>query len=183
MRWLSALVAFATLSVAASAQGLRQEVTVGAGALSPLSGFIADGRTTGFALRAGYQLRLKNHIGAEVGWTGAWPNRTEFGRYFDQVVLDRLQLVDYGLRGIVPVAGDRAELSAGVGGGYIWYDQGSSNSYLNGSLLQYSGRVAAPLNSRRRLWIGITLRVWRDLGRPTQQWLSTTGDLTYRFGG
>jgi hypothetical protein len=182
MQRLRVLVLFATMSIAGSAQGLRQEVSVGAGALSPLSGFIADGRTTGFDLRVGYQLRLKNHIGAELGWTGAWPSRTEFGRDFDQVVRDRLQLVDYGVRGIVPVARDRVELSAGIGGGYIWYDQGPSNSYLNSSLLQYSGRVAAPLNSRRRLWIGVTFRAWRDLGRPTQQWLSTTGDLTYRFG-
>ena len=182
MRWLKTIVAFAALSVAGLAQGLRQEVSVGAGALSPLSGYKAEDHTDGFDLRVGYQLRWKRHIGAEVGWTGAWPSRTEFGRDFEQMVRDRLQLVDYGLRGIVQIARDRVELSAGVGGGYIWYDQGSSNSYLNGSLLQYSGRVAAPLNSRRRLWVGVTVRVWRDLGRPTQQWLSTSGDLTYRFG-
>jgi len=49
-------------------------------------------------------------------------------------------------------------------------------------LLQYSGRVTAPVTPRRRFWVGITLRVWRDPGRPTQQWLSTTADLAYRFG-
>jgi len=182
MHWLRTLFVYATVSIAGSAQGVRQEISFGAGALSPLSGFKAEDHTTGFELRVGYQLRLRKHLGAEVGWTGAWPSRTEFGRDFDQVVRDRLQLVDYGVRGIVPVARDRAELSAGVGGGYIWYDQGSSNSYLNGSLLQYSGRVTAPVTPRRRFWVGITLRVWRDPGRPTQQWLSTTADLAYRFG-
>jgi hypothetical protein len=179
---LRTLIVMATVSIAGSAQGLRQEMNVGAGALLPLSGFKAEEYTAALDLRVGYQLRLRKYLGAEMGWTGAWPSRTDFGRDFDQLVRDRLQLVDYGVRGIVPVARDRAELSAGVGGGYIWYDRGSSNSFLNGSLLQYSGRVAAPLNSRRRIWIGMTFRVWRDLGRPTQQWLSTTGDVTYRFG-
>jgi hypothetical protein len=179
---LRTLIVMATVSIAGSAQGLRQEMNVGAGALLPLSGFKAEEYTAALDLRVGYQLRLRKYLGAEMGWTGAWPSRTDFGRDFDQLVRDRLQLVDYGVRGIVPVARDRAELSAGVGGGYIWYDRGSSNSYLNGSLLQYSGRVAAPVNPRRRIWIGITFRAWRDLGRPTQQWLSTTADVTYRFG-
>jgi hypothetical protein len=182
MLWLRSLTLFATLSSAAFAQGFRQDLSVGAGVLSPLSGYKADDHNAGPSLRIGYEIRLKKHIGAEAGWTGAWPTRTEFGRDFDMVVRDSFKLLDYGLRGVIPIAGDRAELSAGVGGGYIRQGQGPSESFRNDVLLQFSGRVTAPVGAQHRLRAGITVRAWRDLGRSTQQWLSTTGDLTYRFG-
>jgi hypothetical protein len=143
--WRSLFVIVMSCS-AVSAQDIGHELSLGVGGLFPVSGYKATAYATGPALRVAYELRFKRHIGAELGWTGAWPNQ--------DAARHQLQLVDYGLRGILPIAADRAELSAGVGGGYIWYDRGYSNSYLNGSLLQYSGRVAAPLNSRRRLWIG-----------------------------
>lgn len=162
----------AILCGAGSAQSVLHELSVGAGGLFPVSGYKTDSYATGPALRAGYQLRVKKHIGAEVGWTGTWPNQ--------EAVRHQLQFIDYGLRGIVPVARDRAELSAGIGGGYVVYDQRYPNS--DAALLQFSGRVAAPVDARRSFWVGITFRMWRDLGRPTQQWLTTTGELTYQFG-
>jgi hypothetical protein len=115
---------------------------------------------------------VKQYLGAEVGWTCTWPNQ--------ETVRHQLQFVDYGLRGIVPIAADHAEFSAGLGGGYVLYDQRYPN--MDAALLQFSGGLAIPIDAQRRCWVEITFRVWRDLGRPTQQWLTTTGELTYRFG-
>jgi len=182
MRWLGSLAVFTTLCSAGFAQRFQQDLSIATGILSPLSGYKADDHHTGPAFRIGYEIRLKRYISGEVGWTGAWPTRTEFGRDFDIIVRDSFKLVDFGLRGVMPIAGNRAEVSAGVGGGYIWQRRGPSESFLNDSLLQFSGRVTAPVGARHRFRTGITVRVWRDLGRSTQQWLSATGDLTYRFG-
>jgi hypothetical protein len=91
-----------------------------------------------------------------------------------------VSFLDYGLRGIVPVAAGRVELSAGLGGGYIWY--GPDDSYYNGSLLQYSGKATVAIDHHKHFRVGFTIRTWRDLGRPTQQWLSTTLSVVYGLG-
>lgn len=77
---------------------------------------------------------------------------------------------------------DRVELSVGSGGGYIWYDRGFENSFLDSALLQYSGKATFAFDHRKRFRLGFTVRTWRDLGRPTQQWLSTTGSVVYGIG-
>jgi hypothetical protein len=41
------------------------------------------------------------------------------------------------------------------------------------------GRIA--LDKRRRFWVGPTVRFSRDGGRPTQEWISLTGDFGFRF--
>jgi len=72
------------------------------------------------------------------------------------------------------------ELSAGLGGGYVWF--GPDNHYYNGSLLQYSGRATGGCRSSPALSRGLTVRTWRDTGSPIQQWLSTTVSVVYGFG-
>lgn len=96
---------------------------------------------------------------------------------------DGLKLLDYGVRGVLPLAADRVELSIGIGGGHIWYSRESGDSYFNDALLQYSGKATVALDSSKRFRIGLTIRAWRDVGRPSQQWLSTGAIVSYGFGG
>ena len=159
----------------------RHNLEVGGGGVFPIGGWLASNYSTGPALHAGYQLRLLKYLAAEGGWTGAWLPGSSCSRYGCEHPVGRVGFLDYGLRGIVPVAAGRVELSAGLGGGYIWYGPGDA-PYYNGSLLQYSGRATVAVDRRRHLRVGFTARTWRDTGSPIQQWLSTTVSVFYGFG-
>ena len=159
----------------------RHNLEVGGGGVYPIGGWLASEYSAGPALHAGYQLRLLKYLAAEGGWTGSWLPGTSCSRYGCEHPLGRVGFLDYGLRGIVPVAAGRVELSAGLGGGYIWYGPGDA-PYYNGSLLQYSGRATVAVDRRRHFRVGFTVRTWRDTGSPIQQWLSTTVSVFYGFG-
>ena len=100
-------------------------------------------------------------------------------RYLRQVRVHvfpaQFQLLDYGIRGVAPVAGGRLELSVGLGGGSIWHSSIDFPDRPNQALFQYSGKIAfAPVwDAPASLW-----RTWRDLGRQTEQWLSTTAGIS-----
>ena len=159
----------------------RHNLEVGGGGVYPIGGWLASEYSAGPALHAGYQLRLLKYLAAEGGWTGSWLPGTSCSRYGCEHPVGRVGFLDYGLRGIVPVAAGRVELSAGLGGGYIWYGPGDA-PYYNGSLLQYSGRATVAVDRRRHFRVGFTVRTWRDTGSPIQQWLSTTVSVFYGFG-
>jgi hypothetical protein len=94
-----------------------------------------------------------------------------------------LKLLDYCLRGVAPLAAGRVEFSVGVGGGYVWHQYGFSGLFgSNQPLLQYSGKAAFALDRQGRSRVSLTLRTWRDIGRPTQQWLSTTVGVVVGLG-
>ena len=135
----------------------------------------------GAGLRVGYELRLLRHLGAETGFTEVWPIAADtcLGRSTCITSRQFLKLLDYGLRGVAPLAGGRVELSIGMGGAYVWNQWKTFN---NGALVQYSGKAAFARDHKARVRVDFTLRLWRDLGRPTQQWLSTTGGVTVRLG-
>jgi hypothetical protein len=158
----------------------RHNFEIGAGGFFPLSGYSADNYSAGPALRPSYELRPIKPLGVEVGYTSAWMPGTTCSRFGCEHPRETVNFLDYGLRGHLPVAAGRVDLSAGVGGGYVWYQRDSS--FYNGALFQYSGKAAVALDHAGRLKLAITLRTWRDLGRPTQQWLSTTGSLIFGFG-
>jgi hypothetical protein len=152
----------------------------GAAGVIPLNGY---GYRVGAGWRAGYQLRVLKHLGGDAGFTEAWPMAIDtcLTAYFTCFSSRQyLKLLDYGLRGVAPLAGGRVELSIGTGGGYIWNQW---KTYNNGALFQYSGRAALALDRKGRVRVGFTLRFWRDLGRPTQQWISTTGAVMVGLGG
>jgi len=154
---------------------------IGGAGLFPVSGYKTDAYSAGAGWRPGYELRFLRPLGAEVGFTEAWLPGSSCGHFGCTHPRETLKLLDYGLRGHIPLDAGRFDLSAGVGGGYIWYQYG--NSFTNGSLLQYSGRAAVAIDRRRRWRVAFTLRTWRDLGRPTQQWLSTTASVIFGMGG
>jgi hypothetical protein len=84
------------------------------------------------------------------------------------------------LKGILPLANNRLELFAGVGGAYAWNSEFSGR--LNGSLAQASlgGRLA--LDRGHRFWLGTTLRGSSNFGSGRQAWVPLTIDLGIRFG-
>lgn len=155
-------------------------VEIGAAGLFPVSGYKTDAYSTGPGWHPGYEFRFLRPLGAEVGWTEAWLPGSSCESYGCTHPRETFKLMDYGLRGHILLDAGRFDFSAGVGGGYIWYQYG--DSFTNGSLFQYSGKAAVALDRRRRWRIAFTLRTWRDLGRPTQQWLSTTASVIFGFG-
>jgi hypothetical protein len=129
-------------------------------------------------------LRIIKYLGAEAGFTDAWPvgpdSCVRFGCSYSR---QTLKLLDYGLRGVAPLAGGRVELSIGLGGGYVWHKYGYYGSFgSNQALFQYSGKAAFALDHRHRFRAITAVRTWRDLGRPTLQWLSVTGGIEVGLG-
>ena len=159
----------------------RHNLEVGATGIFPVNGYIANEYSAGPGWRPGYELRLLKPLGAEVGWTESWPLGTSCDRFGCTYPRETLKLLDYGLRGHILLGGGRVDLSVGAGGGYVWHPEDAF--YKNGALFQYSGKAAIALDHRGRFRISFTVRLYRDLGRPTQQWLSTTGSFIYGFGG
>jgi hypothetical protein len=156
----------------------RHNLEIGGGGVFPLNGYIADNYSPGPAGRAGYELRLLKPIGAEVGITEAGLPGASCNRFGCTYPRETLRFLDYGLRGHIGLG--RVDLSVGLGGGYVWFAK--YDPFTNGALFQYSGKAAVALDRRGRFRIAFTVRTWRDLGRPTQQWLSTTGSFIFGLG-
>ena len=166
--------------LAAQDGAARHSLEAGGSGVFPISGWKASEYSAGPGLHAGYELRLQKHVAAEAGWTGSWLPGTSCTKFGCEHPRGKVSFLDYGLRGIFPVAAGRVELSAGLGGGYIWY--GLDDRYYNTPLLQYSGRATVAIDHHQHFRVGFTVRTWRDLGRPTQQWLSTTVSVVYGLG-
>jgi hypothetical protein len=161
----------------------RHDFDFGATGIFPVSGYRTASYSAGPGWRGGYELRIMKHLGADVGFTEGWPVITDCERLGCTYSRQSLKLLDYGLRGVAPIAAGRIELSIGLGGGYVWHPHGFSGRFgPNQALLQYSGKAAFALTRSRRIRVTFGLRTWRDLGRPTQQWLSTAAGLSYGFG-
>ena len=107
---------------AAQSGPARYNLDFGPTGVFPLSGFRTFGDSAGPGWRGGSELRLIKHLGGEAGFTEGWPVDTDtcdrFGCTYSR---HSLKLLDYGIRGVAPVAGGRLELSVGLGGGSIWH--------------------------------------------------------------
>ncbi len=159
----------------------RHNIDVGMSGVFPLSGYRTYEFSPGPAWHPGYELRLSKLLGAEVGWTQAWLPGSACNSSGCEHPRRTLEFLDYGLRTHLAVADGRVDLSVGVGGGYIWFEHNRSDA--NATLVQYSAKAAVALDRRKRIRAGFTIRTWRDLGRPTQQWLSTTAGVVLGLGG
>ena len=162
----------------------RHNFEFGAAGIFPVNGYQTASYSAGPGWRAGYELRIFKHLGAEGGFTAGWPVGTDTCNRFGCVYSRQtLKLLDYGLRGVVPLAAGRVELSIGLGGGYVWHQYGYSGTFgTNQALFQYSGKAAFALDRQRRVRLSFTVRTWRDLGRLTQQWVSATGGVIVGLG-
>jgi hypothetical protein len=177
-----AILALASAPLWAQDGATRHNLEIGGGGIFPLNGYIADEYSAGPAGRAGYEFRLIMPLGAEVGITEGGPAGTVCDRFRFGCIHPRetLKFLDYGVRGHLGLSGGRIDLSVGLGGGHIWYEY--ETFFRNVPLFQYSGKAAVALDRGKRFRIAFTVRTWRDLGRPTQQWLSTTGSFVFGFG-
>lgn len=156
---------------------------IGAAGVFPLSGFRTYDYEAGPGWRAGYEFRPAKHFAADAGFTQTWPITAEnCGRFGCEYAREKLGLLDYGVRGILPVAQGRLELSVGIGGAYVWHPFGYSGPFgSDGALLQYSGKASFALSQQGRVRANVSVRGYRDLGRPTQQWLATTVGVSCGF--
>jgi len=185
-RVLYCFVVTTLVGISAAQSGpTRYRLDFGPTGVFPLSGFRTFSDSAGPGWRGGSELRLIKHLGAEAGFTEGWPsgldtcNRVGTGCTYSR---HSLKLLDYGIRGMAPVAGARLELSVGLGGGYIWHPSIDFLDRPNQALFQYSGKIAFALDRLGRTRFTFAVRTWRDLGRPTGQWLSTTAGISYAFG-
>ena len=180
MKRLPTLFACALIAAPLWAQDdvTRHNLEIGGGGIFPVLGYKTDEYSAGPAGRAGYEFRFIKPLGAEIGITEAGLPFAECDKFGCTYPRETLRFLDYGIRG--HFSRGRFDLSAGLGGGYIWFQRFAP--FPNESLLQYSAKAAIAVDHRGRFRIAFTVRTWRDLGRPTQQWLSTTGSLVLGLG-
>jgi len=153
---------------------------IGGGGIFPINGYIANNSLSGPAGMASYELRFLRPLGAEIGYMeGSLPGAlcSRFGCEYPDFTM---KLLDYGLRGHVCWRDCRVDFSVGAGGAYIWNE--AYAYFANGTLFQYSGKVSVALDRGKHFRLAGTVRTYRDLGRPTQQWLTTTGSFIFSFG-
>ncbi len=180
----AALILLVLVSAVSPAQssGLSATAAFGAGAGVVVGGYANNQFQTGAVYTGDLELRLLKYLSAEIGVDNMLLDYTSYSGSGSTTSRERLTLMPFGLRGILPLANGRAELFAGAGGAYTWLSNESQFYKPSRALVQANagGRVA--LDRRRRFWLGVTARFYRDVGRPTVEWSSVAGDLGFRFG-
>jgi hypothetical protein len=91
----------------------------------------------------------------------------------------RVTFLNYGVKGILPLANERLELFAGIGGAYEWNSMGG---YLSGVLAQAHLGARVAVDRGRRFWLGTTLRGYGSFGQNRQDFVPLTFDFGVRFG-
>lgn len=178
-------------------------LTFGVGG-TPASEYVNDPslQNGGPAFRGNYEYRLLRYLAVEGGADFLLPATQEYdvftvatlgpdgafsfnspGNPFlistSKIGFSRVAFLTYGLKGILPLARQRVELFAGLGGAYEW---NSEFSFLNTSLAQASvgGRLA--VDKGRHFWLGTTLRGIATFGAGRQYWAPLTFDFGVRLG-
>jgi hypothetical protein len=171
------------IPLAVSAQSFGSStLTVGVGGAFPASGYLTFPFHNGLSVAGEYELRLHKFVAADVGVDNFVLNADNFTRTGSVQTLERITLLPFGLRGILPLADGRTELFLGTGGAYLWSTDYDLRSFGEGLLWQLNGGARVAIDRSRHFHVGASARYYRDLGRPTQQWVSLTGDFSYRFG-
>ena len=173
-------------------------LTLGVGGM-PYS-YNSDFQKSGPTFTGNYEYRLSRYMAVEGGTDILLPSGVSFLQFatipagqnliaYTQACTacvvavserSRVVLLTYGLKGILPLANDRLELFAGLGGAYGWNSEFSS--HLNSAFAQASlgGRLA--VDRGHRFWLGTTLRGLTNFGSGRQAWVPLTFDLGIRFG-
>jgi hypothetical protein len=169
--------------MAAFGQGGRSAVSIGAGGGLPAGGYLTDEFSGGAAFAATYEFRLLKYVAPEIGLTDMLPKYTDYEKYETSVYNERVTLLSFGVRGVLPLAHGRVELFAGPAAAHLW----SSSYYLTQGyhapawLFEIDAGARIAVDRRHRFWIGPAARFARDAGRPTEEWISLTGDFGFRF--
>lgn len=183
MRLAQLILIVPFLCVSAFGQdGGRNTVSIGAGGTFAGDMLRTEDFSSGPSFSATYEFRLFRYLAPEIGLLDLLPNQTQYSKYGTSVVRERVTLLSFGVRGVLPLARDRVELFAGPGGAHIW----SNESYVTGYnapswLFQIDGGIRFAIDGKRRFWVGPRCAFVRDGGRPTEEWVSFTGDFGFRF--
>jgi hypothetical protein len=158
-------------------------LSIGAGGGLPAGGFRSDSFSIGPSFAAAYEFRLWKYVAPHLDLVNLLPNYANYSKFGISYSRERVTLLSFGVRGVVPVAQDRVELFAGPSAVHVWSSQFdlTSGFHAPGWLLGIDGGGRIAIDRKHRFWIGPTVRYARDGGRPTEQWVSLTGDLGVRF--
>lgn len=152
----------------------------------------------GPAFAGNYEFRVSQYLAVEGGTDVLLPSGVHYGQiasipagtnlvsytcctivglsYTEQ---SRVSFLNLGLKGILPLAKDRLELFAGIGGAYEWNSLGG---YLSGVLGQANLGARLAVDRGRRFWLGTSLRGYGSFGRNRQDFVPLTFDVGIRFG-
>src|SRR5579864_1083405 len=157
----------------------RSKFTVAATALSPLSGDKVSLVDPGAGFSFQYGFRLNRYLAAEAGVQKAWPRDvtgcSRFGCTFERA---SATFTPFGLRGILPLKQDRIQVTAGFGGSYVFRantDRFDAEQWL----AQASAGFSIALTREGSFRMGPSVRLYSDLGRPTQRWAATSLEFTW----
>ncbi|HTB15808.1 MAG TPA: hypothetical protein VK752_29765 [Bryobacteraceae bacterium] len=179
---LRSFIVFCCFSISVFGQFGRGTISAGAG-----GGFTAGGENVyqtsylpdSAAFSAGYEFRVLKYFAPEVSVVNLIPLVPQFGKFPMPPIRERVTLVSIGARGILPLHQGRVELFGG--GGAVNVSTSEAYLELGSWLWQVNGGGRIAIGKRRRFWVGPTLRWSRNGGRPTEEWVSLTGDFGFRF--
>jgi hypothetical protein len=183
MRMIRRLLICCLPLVAFGQTGRFGTLSIGAGGGFPASGYRTEQFSNSASLAAAYEFRLWRYVAPHLDLVNLLPNYANYGEFGVSHSRERVTLLSFGVRGVVPLARGRVELFAGPAAVHVWSSQFELTSgyhapdWLFG--IDGGGRIA--IDRRHRFWIGPTVRYSRDGGRPTEEWVSLTGDLGVRF--
>lgn len=183
MRTFQALFLVLCAAISALGQSGRSTVLIGAGGGFPAGGYLTNQFANGPAFAVTYEFRLFRYFAPAVGVVNSLPTYTDREEYTTTVSRERVTLLSLGFRGVLPLGHGRVELFAGPGAAHVSspvYEL--TEGYLSPSwLFEVDGGGRVAIGRGRRLWIGPTARFSRDIGRPTEEWVSLTADFGFRF--
>jgi hypothetical protein len=179
------LTSFYSLAVFCQEPG-RNTVTIGVGVGVPTGGeetYITSVLPDSAAFSASYEYRLFKYFAPEVSVVNLIPAIQNYDPH-QQFPPDRVRvtLLSFGGRGIAPLRQGRTEIFAGAAAVYVSTSDPELLGYGSTSWLwQINGGGRFAIDRHKHFWIGPTARFSRDAGRPTQEWISLTGDFGFRF--
>lgn len=172
-------------SLAAAGQKFGSSTLIfGVGGAIPATGYRTLPFHHGPSIAGEYEFGLHKYVAANIGVENFLLNFDYYGKFGSVTTRERVTLMPFGFRGLAPLAGGRAELFAGTGGAHLWSSEyGLVRYYASDRFLwQLNGGGRVAIDRAKHFRVGATVRFYRDLGRPTQEWVSATGDVSYRFG-
>jgi hypothetical protein len=184
MRFASLLMYLTISGVTGFAQNAGSSaLTFGVGGAFPANGFRVAQFHNGPAFNADYELRAHKYFSVNVGADNYVLNFNNSGRMGRRESLERVTVLPFGLRGILPLQDSRVELFGGGGAAYVW--SSASDFHCCGGeswLWQVNAGARVSLDPEKRFFVGTTAKYFQDWGRPTQQWSSWTADFGFRYG-
>src|SRR5581483_10889604 len=158
-------------------------LSFGAGGGFPAGGYRTDPFSNSTSFAAAYEFRLWKYVAPHLDLVNLLPSYASYSRYGVSYSRERVTLLSFGVRGVVPLAQGRVELFVGPDIVHVWSSESGLTSGFQAPrwLLGIDGGGRIAVDRKRRFWIGPAVRFSRDGGRPTEEWVSLTGDLGVRF--